>query len=93
MNIFEIQDKTGRIIYLTEERWVHILKHPEMQDSLDKIEKTLAFPQSLTPHSYDKNIRNYYFFVKENRKFLKVIVKYLNGKGFVITAYIVEKIQ
>lgn len=92
MNIFEIKDKTGRIVYLTEERWIHILKHQEMQNYLIIIEKTLASPQKITLHKYDAKVRNYYTFVKEKKKFLKVIVKYLNGEGFIITAYIVENI-
>ncbi len=64
-----------------------------MQGFLRKIEETIRIPQKLTLHKYDKNIRNYYLFIKENKNFLKVIVKYLNGKGFVITISIVENIQ
>ena len=93
MIIFEVKDKTGRSIYLTLERWNHIIKHPEMQETIREIEKALDLPQKMTLHKYDENIRNYYLLLKEKKKFLKVIVKYLNGKGFIITAYLVEYIQ
>ena len=93
MYIFEKKDKTGRVIYLTQERWSHILKHPEMQDSLAQIERTLIFPQRITFHKYDESIRNYYYFLKEKKRFLKLLVKYLNGRGFLITAYLVENIR
>ena len=36
--VLEVVDKTGRIIYLTEERFRHIKKHPEMQNCLSLIE-------------------------------------------------------
>jgi hypothetical protein len=40
----------------------------------------------------DTNVRYYYKYYKNRKskaKYLRVIVKYLNGEGFIITAYFV----
>ena len=95
VRIFELKDKTGRIIYLTNERYSHIKKHPEMQNNIPIIEETIKNPQKITDYSLDLDIKYYYKHYKDRKskaKYLRVIVKYLNGEGFVITAYFVEEI-
>ena len=46
--VLEVKDKTGRTIYLTDERFQHIKKHPEMQNSLPLIEEAIRNPQRIT---------------------------------------------
>jgi len=49
----------------------------------------------LTEVGYDENVRYYYRYYKNiesSAKNLLVVVKYLNGEGFVITAYFVRSI-
>ena len=86
--VLEVVDKTGRSIYLSKERWKHIRKdHPEVED-LEAIKNTLVTPIKLTSRFENKAYYyNYFKQRKEPEKYLLVIVKYLNGKGFVITAY------
>ncbi len=94
--IFEIKDKTRRIIYLTDERYKRIKKHPEMQNSIRVIEQTIKNPDKIAEYSLDPNIRYYYSCHKNRRskaKYLRIIVKYLNGEGFIITAYFVVDIK
>lgn len=95
-NIFKVIDKTKRIIFLTSERQKYILKHPEMQQKIDSIRETLIEPLKITSYSLEENIRYYYKYFKDCKskaKYLRVIVKYLNGKGFIITTYFVEHIK
>ena len=95
VRLLETVDKTGKIIYLTDERYKHILKHPEMRNSLSLIHKAIISPQKTTAPLRDQNIRYFYTYHKNHKssaKYLRVIVKYLNGKGFVITAYFVMEI-
>lgn len=94
--IFEITDKTGRIIYLTEERYKHILSHPEMNNQLENIKDTLVNSLKIIKYELEDNIAYYYKYYKNRKsiaKYLRVIVKYLNGKGFIITAYFIDKIK
>lgn len=94
--IFEIIDKSGRKIYLTNERWKHIVaEHPEMQNKLEFIKETLINPHKIIDHSFSiDNLKYYYHHFKTTKyKYLRVIVKYLNGKGFIITSHFVNKIE
>ena len=88
--IFEIIDKTGRKIRLTKEQWKHIQKkHPNLEINDIKI----AIKNSIVIYQIDGEIAVYYFYFKHRKeisKYLKIIVKYLNGKGYVITSYFVK---
>lgn len=93
--VLEVKDKLGKIIYLTEERYNHIKKHPEMQNSISFIEDAVKNPQKITTISIYPDVRYYYSYHKNRvskAKYLRVVVKYKNGEGFIITAYFVEKI-
>ena len=51
-------------------------------------------PLKIGPHEAGK-LYDYYRYYKDRKKkakFLQVVVKYLNGDGFVITAYFVRQI-
>ena len=85
--IFEITDKTGRKIYLSNERWKHINLHSYMASKLEDIKNTL-----IIPNKFDDTIKNYYTYYKNKKRYLLVWVKYLNGKGYVTTAFITRKI-
>jgi len=95
MNTFEIIDKTGRTIRLTKRQWSHIMKkHPYMNKHLEGIKETLQYPQKLLTKSFSKSYYfRYYKSLQSPNQYILVIVKYLNGTGFVITAYLTEKIK
>lgn len=63
-----------------------------MADKLEDIKKALIDPVLIVPHKYDNAMRNYYLFYKLKKDYLLVSVKYLNGGGFVATAFITKKI-
>lgn len=95
--IFEIKDKSGRDIYLSKERWTHInQEHPEVSGYIEEIKETLKSPTKIKTYEYDGDIRYYYNYYKSREspsKYLLIIVKYLNGDGFIITAYFVRNIK
>lgn len=92
--VFETKDKTGRNIYLTDERLTHInLEHPEVAPYLKEFEATLKLPTKVTQYPYDKHTQYFYRYFKSEGHYLLIIVKYLNGEGFIITAYFVGKIK
>ena len=95
--IFEIQDKSGRKIYLSKDRWTHInQEHPEIAPYLEDLKETLRNPTTVTTYSFDENVKHYYQYIKDRKsdaKHLLVIVKYLNEHGFIITAYFVRHMK
>ena len=91
--IFEAKDKSRRTIYLSDERWKHILKHSEMSNQTEKIKDTLLQPDKITEVDYDPDVRFYYRYYKDRKEYLFVSVKYLNGEGFIITSFYTDKIK
>ena len=94
--IFEVEDKSGRKIHLSDERWKHLnQEHPEVAPYLEDIKETLKNPLKITTYEYDENVKYYYKYFKERElaKYLLVIVKYLNEHGFIITAYFVRNLK
>lgn len=91
--VFEIVDKTGKIVILTQERWSHIVQHhPDMSDKLEEVKRCLELPTATVPQKYDETKANYYRYQKETGDYLLVIVKYLNGKGDVRSAFFTQKL-
>lgn len=97
MNVFEVIDKTGRRIRSTEKQMNHILrKHPQIANYQDEIIDTLINPLKITDYGLDEDVRYYYKYLKNRispEKYLLVVVKYLNGEGFIITAYFEKDIK
>ena len=93
-NIFEVKDKTGRIIYLSGERWKHIIvEHPSLANKIDDIKDTIVKPLIINQSKYRKNVQYYYKYYKDKKLYLMAIVKYLNGKGFIMTSFYVKNIE
>ena len=94
--IFEVIDKTGRKIHLSNERWRHIRKrHPEVEE-YDSIVDALMRPDKVTNYHIDESIVYYYKYYKSRPspdKYLLIVVKYLNGHGYVLTSYYEDKIR
>jgi len=88
-NIFELVDKTGRKIRLTSEQWSHIRRKHSEVEKYEWIEETLSNPDIISDYNLDETVRYYYKYYKHHsshEKYFQVIVKYLNGGGFVLTA-------
>ena len=94
--IFEIIDKTGRKIHLSKESWKHITTiHSEMTNYIDDVQKTIENPTKIIFQERG-DLYKYYTYLKHRKypeKYLRVIVKYLNNHGFVITAHFVAHLK
>lgn len=83
-------DYSGRSIRLTDERWRHILDHPEMVDQRERLEKTLSTPDFVIATFSDEAVLAYhrlYEHTPVTRKFMVVAVKTLLHDAFVVTAF------
>lgn len=94
--VLEISDKKGRKIHLSKERWSHIRKkHPEIEN-FELIEQTIKNPDKTVQYTFDEDIYYFYKFfknLKSPKQYLLLIIKYLNGEGFIITAYLEKDIK
>lgn len=91
MEPFEITDKFNRRIKLTTERiWAHIVKRPEMLDEEGLIKSALIDPDEVRESKEDSTTWLYHKINPKGdkwNKFILVIVKLLNGEGFVSTSF------
>jgi len=89
-----LEDCFGNRVRLTEERLAHILEHPEMREMALAMEKSLRQPQLVRRSRSDFATRLFYDFHAQTAvggKWLCVVVKYLAGDAFVVTAYLTDK--
>jgi len=63
-----------------------------MSDRLEDVKRTLINPDLIISHKYDENKRNYYLHYKLTKDYLLVSVRYLNGGGYIVTAFITKKL-
>lgn len=83
-------DKFNRSIRLPKERIKHIYKHPEMQNKLHLVREAIEKPQFIEKDLYRRKVF-YYKYIKEERKYVMVVVKITNNHGYILTAYLVGK--
>ena len=95
--IFEVVDFSGRNIRLSGKQYKHIIrKHPLVEKYFEEIKETLRGPNHVTYSNVDVSIRYYYKYYKKLKsphKYIFVVVKYLNGNGFVVSAYFEKNIK
>ena len=92
----ELMDVWGNSVSLTEERRAHLLEHPEMQGQEDKLAEALLEPDAVVQSQTDNTARLFHRLYRQlaiGDKYLCVVVKYVEGDIFVITAYFTDKVK
>lgn len=90
--IFQIKDKFGNSIRLTDERWKHVVnRHPEIKSYIEKVKTTIKDPEILVSNPYHPYEKYYHHFFPRLKNYIIVILE--QQKGFIITAYIARKIK
>ena len=84
---FQTKTPTGINIRTTVNYWNRIIqiKHSTMEGKEKEVKETLELPDEIRVSKSDKKVFLYYR--KINRYYICVVVKHLNGEGFIITAY------
>ena len=90
--LFKINTPIGLNIRTTSDYWGLIqIKHPEVKDKLMLIKETLKMPDLITKSKIDSNVL--LFYKRINNHWICVVAKSLEIDGFIITAYITDKIK
>ena len=92
----ELRDVWGNSVSLTDERKAHLLEHPEMREQEDKLVETLLEPDVVIQSQSDDTVRLFHRFYRRlaiGDKYLCVVVKYVEGDVFIITAYFTDKVK
>lgn len=91
--IFTTTDPTGRNIRLTKEQWSHITEHAEMSGAMERIRETVERPDTVLDSPNDEKVHYLFRHYKDVKCFLMVAVKYINGDGFIITAFYTTQLR
>lgn len=96
MVMFMLPPKLQKTIRLDEERWNHVLKHPEMKNQINRVKETIINPDSVRESRHDPSVWLFYKLYTETpvtRKYLLVITRILNEEGFIVTAFFTDKMK
>ena len=91
--LFEVTTVSGKIIRTTASHWDLItkLKHPEIDGKETEVKNCLANPIEIRRSSEDVDV--YLYYSPYMQYYICVVARHLNGAGFIITAYITDKIK
>ncbi len=82
-----VTDPDGRRIELTDERWGHIVeRHPEIGGRDDEVLQAVEVPDERMPGVL-RNEEWYYAKTYAPSNWLKVVVAYAEGRGYIVTAH------
>ncbi len=84
-----LRDYRQRSVRLTEERWRHVLEHPEMTGQLERVAETLLHPDLVVATILDPSVLAYhrrYSDTPVTDKHLVVVIKDTTDDAFVLTA-------
>ena len=90
--LFRISTPIGLTVRTTKDYWNFIeVKHPEIKGYLALIKSTLKMPDIISRSKADNEVL--LFYKKINGYWICVVVKSRDIEGFIITAYITDKIK
>ncbi len=89
---FKIKTPLDVVVRTTTNYWRYLIdiKHPIMKNKEAAVKNTLKNPDEIRQSKIDKEIFLYY---KKLDKLYCVVAKHINSHGFLITAYITDKIK
>ena len=90
---FEVVSYLNKNISITKNYWNKIVqtKHKIIKGKEENVKKALIEPEEIRISKKDSTVFLYY--KKINKHYICVVVKHLNGDGFIITTYITSKIK
>ena len=96
MVVFKIISKMGKLVSLDEDRWRHVLEHPEMKNQLDRIKETVVNPDEIRESIHDPSVLLFYKLYEKTpvtEKHLLVVIKTVNREGFIVTAFFTDRVK
>src|SRR3989344_3759689 len=90
---FQVFSKLEKHITTTRVYWNIIvnIKHPSVKGKEKVAKEALQNPDYIRQNTTNKKV--YLFYKEYGKSYICVVVRHLNGKGFIITVYITNKIK
>lgn len=89
---FQVVSKLKRRIRISKSYWDYVVnvKHPSLRGMEDLVKKSLAEPIEVRRSKRDSSVHLFYGHF-EAKLLCCTVVKFLNGDGFIITAYLTRR--
>jgi len=89
---FEVVSKLNKRIRMNKSYWDYIVnvKHPSMRGLEESVKNSLTEPVEIGKSKRDQNVHLHYGKL-ESKLLVCTVVKFLNGDGFIITAYLTRR--
>ena len=88
----EVVSKLGKRIRVTKRYWEYVVaKHESVESLEEEVKETLTNPESVKVSKEDPNV--YLYYSRYGKYYLCVVCKDLNSDGFIVTAYLADKIK
>lgn len=89
--LFEVSDVFGKRIRTTKRWWKHIIeeKHRDVEGKVELVQKTISLPDEIRQSI--KKTYIYLYYRNWEDYWMCVVVRRLNGDGFLMTVYITTK--
>jgi hypothetical protein len=89
---FRVQCQLDKSIRTTRSYWHKIItiKHPRLKGKTAQVKQVLKNPDLIRQSKSNKRV--YLYYQKQNRHYICVVARHLNGNGFIITSYLTSKI-
>src|SRR3989339_53938 len=90
---FEVISKLGFSVSTTYVYWkvITTVKHPTLKSQEKSVKLTISDPDEIRLSKRDHMV--FLFYRKIKKRYLCVVVKQLNERGFIVTAYWTDKIK
>lgn len=90
---FEILTPLGFTVRTSETYWQRLItKHPDIADLEALVQQALATPDEIRRSSRDQGVLLFYV-ARSEKRWVVVVVRQLNGDGFLITAYQTDAVK
>ena len=91
--LFEITTPLGFTVRCTADFWNHVIsvKHPVMAERTEDVKRTLSDPYEVRRSKSDVGVL--LFYGADEKRWVCVVTRRLNGEGFLITAYPTDAIK
>jgi hypothetical protein len=85
--VWETTDPDGRVVVLTDERWLHVLhQHPDLDLRPETVLNTVARPSARST-GHRTNEEWFYRRGVGPSAWMRVVVHYERDRGFIVTAF------
>lgn len=91
--LFQVSTPLSVLVRTTVSHWqvITTIKHPKMLGKEELVKKTLKGPIEIRTSKKDPNV--YLYYGNDPPYLICVVVRHLNGEGFIITAYRTDKMK